>query len=209
MAALTFATMLTAVRTRIGNPATDGFFTDAQIGDLVNESLQYNNTLADWPWCKATTTLNTVAGTATYDPAAATGWMKTRALTIDGYDSMQQLSLQEIREQPTTVTGTPTSWALENELIHLRPVPNAVQVVIHDYFKIEPELSGTAEPLMPASFRWAIVEYAAYLAHMRQGDMGAADRALARHDKWYNAMADHRRRTTTPKKIRVRPGSGL
>jgi hypothetical protein len=60
---------------------------------------------------------------------------------------------------------------------------------------------------MPASFRWAIVEYAAYLAHMRQGDQGMADRSLARHDKWYQAMSDHRRRTTGTRKIRVRSGS--
>ena len=207
MAALTFATMLTAVRTRLGNPSTDGFFTDAQVGELVNESLQYNNTLADWPWCKATTTFVTVSGTITYDPTAATGWMKTRVLTIDGYDSMQQLSLQEIREKPTTETGVPCYFALENELIHLRPVPNAVYTVIHDYYKIEPELASTDSPLMPAQFRFAIVEYAAYLAHMREGNMGMADRALARHQKWYEAMADHRRRTTAPKKIRTRPGS--
>lgn len=207
--AITFATMLTSVRTRLGNPATDGFFTDAQIGDLVNESLQYNTALGEWPWTKASTTFNTAAGTATYDPTSASGWVKTRSLTIDGYDTMQELSLQEIREMPTTVQGTPAYWALENELIHLRPVPNAVHVVIHDYIKREPELSGVAEPLMPDQFRYAIIEYAAYLAHMRQGDLGAADRALARHQKWSEAMADMRRRTTNAKRIRVRSGSAF
>lgn len=204
--AITFATMITGVRTRLGNPATDGFFTDAQIGDMVNESLQYNNTLADWPWTKATATFPTVAGTATYDPAAATGWVKTRALTIDGFNTMNELSLEEIREMPTTIQGQPEFFAVENELIHLRPVPNQVYTVIHDHLKREPELSGTGEPLMPDQFRYAVIEYAAYLAHMRQGDMGMADRALTRHQKWYEAMSDHRRRTTNAKRIRVRAG---
>lgn len=205
--AITFATMITGVRTRLGNPATDGFFTDAQIGDMVNESLQYNNTLADWPWTKTSTSLATVAGTATYSLPA--DWVKTRVLSIDGYDTMRELSLQEIREQATTVTGQPEYFAVENELIHLRPVPNQVYSITHDYLKREPELTGVAEPLMPDMWRYAIIEYAVYLAHMRQGDMGAADRALARHAKWHEAMADHRRRTTTPRKIRVRPGSNL
>jgi hypothetical protein len=205
--AITFATMIAGVRTRLGNPSTDGFFTDAQIGDMINESLQYNNTLADWPWTKTSTPLSATAGTATYSLPA--DWVKTRALTIDGFDTMQELSLKEIREQPTATQGQPTSFAVENELIHLRPVPNQAYTVIHDYLKKESELSGVQEPLMPDMWRYSIIEYAVYLAHMRQGDMGAADRALARHQKWHEAMADHRRRTTSPRKIRVRPGSNL
>lgn len=202
--------MTLGVRTRLGNPATDGFFTDAQILDMLNESLQYNSTLADWPWLQASTTFSTVAGTATYDPSAASGWTKTRALTIDGYDSMTQMSLEEIRERPTTVQGTPSVFCLSNELIHLRDVPNAVFVVIHDYLKREPELtSGASVPVMPEQFRYSITEYATYLANMRQGDWAAADRSLARHAKWYEAMSDHRRRTVGGVRIRVRPGSGL
>src|SRR5688572_2366993 len=103
MAALTFATMLTAVRTRIGNPSTDGFYTDAQLGDLTNESLQIYTTEADWPWLQATTTFTTSDGTATYSPPAE--WMKTRMLTIDGYDPMAERSLGEIREVALTVKG--------------------------------------------------------------------------------------------------------
>jgi hypothetical protein len=207
MAALTFATMLTAVRTRLGNPSTDGFYTDAQIGDLVNEALQVYTTEADWPWLQATTTFPTVAGTATYSPPA--GWMKTRLLTIDGYDSMRERSLAEIREVAVAVTGQPDWWALENELINLRPVPNAVYTVIHDYYKIEPELSSTAEPLMPAQFRWALVEYACYLAKLRAGYVQEAQAFKSVYEQWIQKMADHRRRTTGTRKIRVRPGSAL
>lgn len=202
--------MILGVRTRLGTPSTDGFFTDAQITDMINESLQYNNTLADWPWCKATTTFATVSGTATYDPTAASGWMKTRALTIDGYDSMALMSLIEIRERQLSITGTPSVYCVENELIHLRDVPNAVFTVIHDYIKVEPVLSGgSSVPLMPDQFRYSIIEFATYLAAMRQGDWAGADRALARHAKWYDAMSDHRRRTTSTRRVRVRPGSGL
>ncbi len=209
MAALTFATMLTAVRTRLGNPATDGFYSDAQIGDMVNEGLQVVASEADWPWQRATTTFSTVSGTATYDPTAASGWMKTRALCINGYDSMQERHLQEIREWDTATTGVPIYWCLDNELINLRPVPNAVFTVIHDYMKIEPELTSTAEPLMPAQFRWSIVEYATYLALLRAGNSAGAGGAKAAFDTWLSKMADHRRRTSGTRRIRVRPGSGL
>lgn len=209
MAALNYTTMITAVRTRIGNPSTDGFFTDAQIGDMVNEALQITNAEADWPWLQASTTFNTAIGTATYDPTSATGWVKTRGLCIDGQDAMAERSLIELREWGVVPTGTPAFWALENELINLRPVPNAVFTVIHDYIKIEPELSSTAEPLMPASYRWSIVEYACYLAQLRQGNEQGAGAAKAAWQDWLGKMADHRRRTTGGRRIRVRPGSAL
>lgn len=210
--AVDVTSMTTSVRTRLGNPSTDGFFTDAQILDLLNEGVQAVAAEGDWPWHKTSASFNTVSGTATYTPIA--GWMKTRALTIDGFDSMTQLSLQEIREMPTTTTGTPCWYAVENEVINLRPVPNAVFAVIHDYFKVEPVLSGaTDEPLLPTQFRMAIVEYAVYLAHLRQGDTSrysnAAAAALDNFGKWIVRMADHRRRTSGARRIRVRPGSAL
>lgn len=209
MAALNHDTMVTAVRTRLGNPSTDGFFSDAQLSDLVNEALQITNAEADWPWLQATTTFATVAGTATYDPTAASGWVKTRTLSIDGFDSMSERSLIEIRDWGITPQGTPCMWALENELINLRPVPNAVFTVIHDYIKIEPEISSTQTPLMPASYRWSIVEYATYLAQLRQGNQQGAGAAKAAWQDWLEKMADHRRRTTGGQRIRVRPGSAL
>lgn len=206
--AIDVTAMTLAVRTRLGNPATDGFFTDAQILDLLNESIQYNNTLGEWPWTKKTGTISMTAGTNSY--SLPNDWVKTRVLSIDGYDTMQELSLKEIRDKVTTEQGAPTYFCVENELIYVRPTPNSSYTVNHDYLQEEPILvNGTDVPLMPEQWRYAIVEYAAYLAHMRQGDFAAADRAMARHQKWYEAMADHRRRTTGGRRIRVRPGSGL
>ena len=212
--AVDVTSMTASVRTRMGSPTTDGFFTDAMILDMLNEALMAIATEGDWPWLQATTTFTTVAGTATYDPTVATNWMKTRALTIDGYDSMQLLNFKEIREKVTSAQGTPEFYAVFNELINLRPVPNAVFTVIHDYYKYEPLLVNPGDqPILPAQFRMAIVEYAVYLAHMRQSDTSrysnSAAAALSSYKDWLMRMADHRRRTTGGVRIRVRPGSGL
>jgi hypothetical protein len=81
---VTLTEMRTAVRTRIGNPSTDGFFTDAQLTDLINEALAAVSAEEDWPWLQTSANITTVAGTAAY--AAPAGWVHTKQLYINLYD---------------------------------------------------------------------------------------------------------------------------
>lgn len=195
----------TAVRTRLGNPSTDGFFSDANLTDLANEALASVATERDWPWLCVSTTFPTVAGTAAYTPTS--GWMKTRLLTIDGYDPLEERSLAEIRGIPSSERGRPTLWAVSGDQLILRDVPDGVYTVIHDYVKVEPALSGDADtPVMPSSFHYAIVAKAVELAHLRQSRADRAREAAEEYAGWVVRMLDNKRRSTAPRRVRVRPG---
>lgn len=213
---MNLAALRTAVRTRIGVPAADTFFTDTVLTDLVNEALQAVSAEADWPWLQTSTTISTVAGTGTYTPPA--DWGQTRALTIDGYDAMEYRTLPEIREYLSTIRGVPTVYTVSAEAILMRPVPAAVYSVTHDYMKGEPALSGDSDtPLMPSQFHYAIVSFAVHLAHARNNEIGsyrgavtgAAAAALQQYQLWLGRMHSQRRRSSGPMRVRVRAGGIL
>jgi hypothetical protein len=198
--------MRTAVLTRLGTPGGDGFYSTAQLNDFVNEALQTVSTEHDWPWLAVTTTFTTTAGTATY--TVPSNWQRTKALTVDGQTSLQLRSLTEIREILSTAQAEPEMYAIfPDSTIILRPVPNSAYTVIHDYIAQEPILSSDSEtPLMPAQFHYAVVEFAVYLAHMREGRMPDAQIRLAAYQGWLDRMHDNRRRSSSPIRVRVRPG---
>ena len=98
-------TMRTAVRTRLGNPSTDGFYSDAQLTDLINESLQAISTEDDWPWLQASETINTVAGTRAYTPATG-AWIRTKQLYINNFEPLVLVSLAEIDRKSTRLNSS-------------------------------------------------------------------------------------------------------
>jgi hypothetical protein len=205
-----------AVRTRIGLPGSDTFFSDQVLTDLVNEALQAVAAEADWPWLQTSTTFTTTAGTGTYTPP--TDWGQTRSLCIDGYDAMDYRTLPEIREYLSTSRGVPQVYTVSAETILLRPTPDATYTVTHDYMKGEPALVGdTDTPLMPSVFHYAIVAFACHLAHARNNEIGsyrgsvtgAAAAALSQYQGWLARMMAQRRRTNGPIRVRVRSGGIL
>lgn len=205
---MNFAQLRNAVRTRIGVPTSDAFYTDEVLSDLVNEALQVVSSENDWPWLETSTTFALVGGTATYDPPA--DWVRTRSLCIDGYDAMEWRSLIELREWPSTITDVPRYFNVNAEQITLRPVPASADTVTHDYYKNDQTLVTDSDvPLMPAQFRYAIVAYAVHLAFMRAGDVQRALAASADYAAWLKRMTDNRRRQTGGLRVRVRPGGGF
>jgi hypothetical protein len=205
-----------AVRTRLGVPTSDSFFSDQVLTDLVNEALQAVTAEADWPWLQTSTTFPTVAGTSTYTPP--TDWSQTRSLCIDGYDAMDYRSLSEIREYLSTQRGVPTVYTVSGEVVLLRPTPDAAYTVTHDYLKGEPALvNDTDRPIMPSVFHYAIVAFACHLAHARNNEIGSyrgaitgnAAASLSQYHNWLERMMSARRRTSGPMRVRVRGGSIL
>ena len=197
-----------AVRTRIGVPNADTFYTDQVLTDLVNEALQAVASDADWPWLQISTTLTTAAGDGDYDTPA--DWTETRSLCIDGYDAMEYRTLGEIREYPSTVTGVPAVYTISGDDILLRPVPSGVFTVQHDYVKNEQTLVTDADvPLMPTQFRYSVVAFACHLAYLRSGDVQRATAALADYGSWKQRMLRQRRRSAGPLRVRVRPGGAI
>lgn len=205
---MTLTEMRTAVRTRLGNPSTDGFFSDANLTDIVNEGLQVISTDHDWPWLFATATFSTAASDADYAMPAT--WLRTRGLIIDGYDPLTLLSTPEIRAMETATTGQPEYFTIDDDQILLRPVPDGVYSVIHDYVRSETALSGDSDtPLMPLQFHYSIVASAVHLAHLRQGDMSRAGAAAADRDGWLQRMRSFKKRAAGPRRVVVRPFGAL
>jgi hypothetical protein len=205
---MTLAELRTAVRTRIGNPSTDGFFSDAQLNDLVNEALQAISIEDDWPWLQTSENIALVAGTAAYTPTA--GWVRTKQLFIQEGDPLTFVSLAEIDAYGIQNRGTPDVYTIYGDQVLVRPVPQVAATLIHQYNKSEPLITvdGTS-PLMPVIFHYAIVAYAAHLAQKRQGDLAQADAELRDYKEWYKRMVSFRRRSQVPMRVRVRPGSWL
>lgn len=210
------AAMRTAIRTRIGVPSTDTFYTDTVLTDFVNEALQAVSAEEDWPWLSATTTFATVRGTQNYTPPG--DWARTKLLCIDGYDPIEWRSLGEIREWASSITDVPLYFTVEADEILLAPVPGGSYTVKHDYYVDEAALALDADtPLMPSEFHYAVVAFAVHLAHARNAEIGSyrgaitgsAAAALQQYAQWLARMRKQRRRQTNPLRIRVRPGGAF
>lgn len=205
---MTLTEMRTAVRVRLGNPSTDGFFTDAQLNDLINEALQSISSEDDWPWLQTSENISLVAGTATYTPNA--NWIRTKQLFIQEGEPFVMLTLAEINEYGIQSTGTPDVYTIYGEQLVVRPVPQTAATLIHQFIRKEAALALDADtPLMPSMFHYSIVAFATYMAHLRQGYTARADAELKAYQAWYKRMVSFRRRSQVPMRVRVRPGSWL
>ena len=198
--------MRTAVRTRLGNPSTDGFFSDANLTDLINEALQVISTEDDWPWLQTSENIALVSGDGSYPPAA--NWIRTKQLHITNFEPLVLISLAEVNE--ITAQGQPEYYHIYDEEILVRPIPTVAATLIHQYIRTETALAADGDtPLMPLQFHYAIVAYACYLAHLRQGREQLAQLELRAYQDWYRRMVSFRRRSQLPIRPRIRPGSWL
>lgn len=208
--ALNLEEMRDAVRVRVGVPASDSFFDQVTLDSIINEALQHVSLDRDWPWLDETTTFVTVSGTQSYVPPA--DWLRTKSLIISTpteYETLQWRSLQEIREigNSTTELGLPYLYTIYADEILLAPAPAGVYTFRHDYIAQEPQLqANTDEPRMPEQFRWSVVQFAVYLAQLRQGDMARAQAAMQGYNQWLERMHEHTQRVTVPLRVRVRRG---
>jgi hypothetical protein len=204
---MTLTEMRTAVRNRMGNPSTDGFYTDAQLTDLINEAMHFVSAMDDWPWLQTSETITTTAGDGSYAPNA--NWVRTKQLFIQESEPFVLISLAEVDDYGLR-QGQPDTYHIYAEELLLRPVPSGAFSVIHQYIRKETTLSADGDtPVMPSMFHYAIVEYATYLGHARAGYAERSQLAFKGFQDWYKNMVSFRRRSQLPVRPRVRPGSWL
>lgn len=204
---MNLSTMRTAVRTRMGNPSTDGFYSDSQLNDLINEALHFVSSMDDWPWLQTSETITTAAGDGEYTPNA--NWVRTKQLYINESEPFILISLAEVNNYGST-QGEPAAYHIYDEDLYLRPVPSGVYSVVHQYIRKETDLSADGDsPIMPSQFHYAIVEFASYLALARAGYIERAQSARKAYEDWYRNMVSFRRRSQSPVRPRIRPGSWL
>lgn len=208
------ATMAAAVRRKVGTSSGDGMLTPDVLRDLIDEANMMLEAERDWPWRMKQATFSTVAGQAEYTAAvyAPDGdFLRTLELKESGempLDLRTHLDLDYL--DPDGALGHPSMYAFYGDTLMLSPAPASVLSIRHRYVRDVPALlNDDDEPLMPALFRWAIIQQAAVLAFTRIGDDARAQVAEAAVDRWRGRMLDDQRRSRGRLRVRVRPGSAL
>lgn len=183
--------LLSAVRTRLGLPASDAFFSDQNLTDLVNAGLTYVTGKHDWYWLETAETLTTTASTESLATAA------TSQRTIALYDStgvqLEWKSLSDLVKIPAAAKAdVHRFFGYKGSTIVLRPVPNSgATALTHIYRGTEPRLvTGSDTPLMPSQFHDVIADFACYFSMLRQGDLNGAAKWQESGEAWVTLMIE-------------------
>lgn len=178
-------TLRTEVRTRTGIPTDDSLITNAVLTQLVNAAVQHISTERDWPWLEKSANLTTANGTPDYAPPA--DW--TRTVSVVGANGVPLVRKPIAELDYMAGSGTPRFFGIFADRVLLKPVPNSVENLTHRYITVAPALVGDADtPTIPVPYHHAIVEYAAYLAFRRVGNISEAGGALAGYETWKATM---------------------
>lgn len=185
-----------------------GFDSTAQIS-FINQALAAITAERPWTWLDATDSFNTVASTVAY--TLPTDWIETRGMTIGATGRpMQPVSIRDgdvynFLDPPMT-----DCYAIEGGNLRIYPTPSSVEAVVHRYVKREPTLTSASDtPILPTEFHPSIVAYAAKLEAERLGMEKQAAMWTREWDDWLVRMRGGNRRLQGPRRIRVRPGSGI
>lgn len=178
------------------------------LSELVNEAVQAVAEERDWPWMLYSDSFPTQSGTSDY--VLPTDWERTVSVTVDGYPT-RQINVADadgwdfFEDRPGYY-----GYAIDGSVLILKPTPTAVATVQHRYVRSEPTLEvDSDEPLIPARFHGAIVNYTAATVCDRYGDAGRADSFRVEYERWFKRMRDATVRSQQPTRVRVRPGSPL
>lgn len=146
-----------------------------------------------WPFRETTGTLNTVADTQEYDLVTNFSDIDEQniisvAIQGDSYSKLTYWPYNQLRyDQPDfdqEGSGLPTRYYLKSGKIGFWPLPGSVYAVAIDYFAVPTELSSDSdEPIIPVSYREALVQYALSLEHDFNTDPDLAQKAMNRYEQ--------------------------
>lgn len=206
----TLTNYMTYVRDRLGVPASDTMFSDAQVTSAVNMALHALDEEHDWPWCQATAVITTSTSTLTMSVYATT-WKRIASVTIPTSEKkLVAWPTEDLLTESVTSLAEPDRYGLWAEAIILRPVPDATYTYNVNYIKRETDLSaGSDQPLLPSQFDGAVIAYAAFLLATREGDTGSAAAHLATYKEWVVRMRDNVKRLSAPRRVSVRPNGWI
>lgn len=180
------ATFRSELRTRIGVPDDDAYFTDAVCKQLINATLHKLEGEADWPWLETKETVATVNAQEAYTPGAS--WIRT--IAVKGADSvpLERVSIEEI-DADTGSAANPRRFAVIEQKLYVRPIPTGIVNLTHRFIRSEPDLAADGEsPLVPSIYHQAIVEAAASFAFRRAHRIEDAKVAAETYDAWLKSM---------------------
>lgn len=191
----------TAVRTRLGRPSNDAFFTDAILNDFINEANQAISVEGQWPWLQTSEVITTVANTQSYTPAAS--WNFTRMLFITEFADLTYVPLETLVNY--VGVGQPEVYTVTENKIKFGPIPGSVFAINHIFYKIEPIMASDSDtPILPVQFQYAIVELALSYAYQRANQPDMHNIARGTYGEWLHRMQDYKRRTSGPLRPKTR-----
>ncbi len=156
----------------------------ATVTSAINEAYETVMSSARWPFARTSTTVSTVAGTATVSLSALTmqDYGRLRANTV-GIDTPRYIEFDTPDYDlwtrgaiNTTQSGVPQWYTIRDfSTLEFWPVPNAVYSYTLYYWRYPTLLSsGTDEPLIPPSERNVLVYGALSRLAERDRDFGGA-----------------------------------
>lgn len=165
----------TYVRSLTGIPSTD-IISNADVNQFINEA--YNEILreADWPFLRASTTLNITNGVASYALPANVYEAQIASVSVLSDDTNRRQLRPRNRyttdDSPGPLNvGKPMEYSTYIGNIQFFPTPDASEVVTFRYFTIIPEMSIDADaPIFDSKFHNIIAYGAAIKVLFREGD---------------------------------------
>lgn len=191
------------VRSRLGVPMGDDFFTDDMVDDHINLAIDSIEMEYRWPWQERIEQVT--IDTATPDVVLPEGWRATHGL----FNGEVELSLVSALDVMTWADshGAVRVWAPVGDSLLVRPIVDGPLTLTH-YYQRDPVWlrDDTDIPDMPSQFSGAIVAKAAEMLSNREDNRAASAVHLADYERWIARMRRDLRRSTGPQRIRVRPG---
>lgn len=191
MAMLTYADITNRVLAIIGKSDND---TRDRIKDSINNGYNDFVTRELWPFREVTDYITTIAGTQEYT-------LSTEFTDIDQQNiisvAIQGASARKLEYKPYNQlrslypdfdedgTGLPTMYYIKGGAIGFYLSPGDVYTVAVDYFKVPTALSADADtPIIPATYREALVHYALSDEHDFNTDPDLAVKAMNTYENF-------------------------
>lgn len=138
----------TEVRYRAGVDSNDAMAGDAVVTAFINSAVREVANMRDWDWNKASETITTVAGTATYSRNAAARTTTRVENTTDNY--LLRSTTPKAAARWAGRTTAPLYWYVEAGQLVLVPTPAAAVNIKHTYLAAEtPLVTDFDEPSIP------------------------------------------------------------
>lgn len=193
------------VRSRLGVPLDDDFFSDSTLDDHINLALQTLDAEAHWPWTDVGEIVTLTPDR--YDIAPPSDWRATRTIVYQ-QNELQLVAPADLMRYFDTSADIPQLWCPLSGAIAVRPKPNGTVKVSHYYYRQAMWLAqDTDTPDLPGEYLGAVVAKAAELLSTRESAGSDATRHGAEYTAWVNRMKRDMRRSTAGTHVRVRPGS--
>lgn len=149
-----------------------------------------------WPFREVTGTINTVASTQEYDLSTNfTDIDEQNIISVALQGAVQKKLVywpyNQLRADTPDFdadgTGIPERYYLKSGSIGFWPLPADAYQVLIDYYKIPTELSADADaPIIPVSYREALMQYALSMEHDFNTDPDLAQKAMNRYEQILN-----------------------